>query len=75
MTTSPNSAAKGHTSPKTETAKDDPVQPGKSGSEPGTSDGPKPDKGLLPQGTTPALANESGSDVGTDDQIKIHKGL
>jgi hypothetical protein len=75
MTNSPNGAAKGSTGSKKKPAKHGPVLPPKSGSDPGTIDIPKPDKGLLPQGTAPVLAEESGSDVGTDDKTKGDKGL
>ena len=74
MKNSPAGAPKGSNGSKKKPANGDPVLPRKSGSDPGASDVPKPDKGLLPQGTTPALADESGSTVGVNDIIKNDKG-
>ena len=77
MTTSPSRATKDNTGPRKKPAKTDSKVVKKSGgSDPGTSDGPKTDKGLSPQGVSPALANESGgSDPGTSDGPKTDKGL
>lgn len=75
MKNSSGSMAKDSTGPKKKPAKDDHVLPTKSGSDPGTSDTPKPDKGLLLQKTTLAQADESGSDVGTNDITKADKGF
>lgn len=75
MKNSPAGAPKGSNGSKKKPANGDPVLPRKSGSEPGASDVPKPDKGLFPEGMTPDLDDESGSDVGANDIIKNDKGL